>query len=56
MALNGEHCRLRKIGMICSAKPGLTEDLCIVQKEDFSITRYICEMYTRLNARYIHKT
>jgi hypothetical protein len=24
--------------MICSVKPVLTEDLCVVQKEDFSIT------------------
>jgi hypothetical protein len=27
--------KLFKIGMICSAKPVLTEDLCIVQKQEF---------------------
>jgi hypothetical protein len=37
--------KLCKIGMICSVKPVLTEDLCVVQKEDFSITCYMCEMY-----------
>jgi hypothetical protein len=31
--------------MICSAKPVLTEDLCVGQKEEFSITCYMCEMY-----------
>jgi hypothetical protein len=29
-----------KIGMICFAKPVLTEDLCIIQKEEFSIICY----------------
>jgi hypothetical protein len=29
------------MGMICFAKPVLTEDLCIVQKEELSITCYI---------------
>jgi hypothetical protein len=33
------------IGIICPAKPVLTEDLCVVQKEEFSITCYMCEMY-----------
>jgi hypothetical protein len=32
--------------MICSAKPSLTEDLCVVQKEEISVSRYMCEMYT----------
>jgi hypothetical protein len=31
--------------MICTAKPGLTEDLYILQKEEFSITCYMCDMY-----------
>jgi hypothetical protein len=31
--------KIRKIGILCSLKPVLTEDLCIVQKEEFSITR-----------------
>jgi hypothetical protein len=32
--------------MICSAKPGLTEDLYIVQKEQFSISYYyMCNMH-----------
>jgi hypothetical protein len=34
------------LGMICSEKPLLTEDLCIVQKEEFAITCYMCEIYT----------
>jgi hypothetical protein len=29
--------------MICFAKPGLTEDLNIVQKEEFSISCYMCD-------------
>jgi hypothetical protein len=29
--------------MICFAKSGLTEDLYIVHKEEFSITCYMCE-------------
>jgi hypothetical protein len=32
--------------MICFAKPGLTEDLYVEQKEDFSITCYMCDTYT----------
>jgi hypothetical protein len=35
-----------KIGMICFAKPVLTEDLYIVQKEELLITCYKWEMYT----------
>jgi hypothetical protein len=38
--------KIRKIGMICSAKPILTETLCVFQKEEFSIACYMCEMYT----------
>jgi hypothetical protein len=30
--------KIRKLGMICSVKPVLTENLCVAQKEDFSIT------------------
>jgi hypothetical protein len=30
--------------MICFAKPGLTEDLYIVHKEEFSITCHMCDM------------
>jgi hypothetical protein len=37
---------LRQIDMIRSAKPVLTEDLCIVQKEGFSVTCYKCDTYT----------
>jgi hypothetical protein len=33
--------------IICFAKSRLTEDLCIAQKEWFSITCYMCETYTR---------
>jgi hypothetical protein len=32
--------------MICFAKPGLAENLYIVQKEGFSIIRYMCDTYT----------
>jgi hypothetical protein len=32
--------------MMCPAKPVLTKDLCIVQKEEFSITCYICAKCT----------
>jgi hypothetical protein len=38
--------KVSKIDMICYAKLGLTEDLYIVQKEEFSITCYMCNMYT----------
>jgi hypothetical protein len=34
------------IGMTCSAKPVLREDLCVVQKEGFSVSHYMCDMYT----------
>jgi hypothetical protein len=37
---------IRKTGMICSVKPVLTEDLCIVQKVEFSVTRHMCEIHT----------
>jgi hypothetical protein len=33
--------------MIRSAKLVLTEELCVVQKEEFSITCYKCDTYTR---------
>jgi hypothetical protein len=36
--------KIRKIGMICFAKPVLTEDLYIVQKE-VSLTCYKCDTY-----------
>jgi hypothetical protein len=38
--------KIRKIGMVCSAKPVVTDDLCIVQRREFSITCYMCEMYS----------
>jgi hypothetical protein len=34
---------MRKIGMICFAKPVLREDLYIVHKEEFSVTCYMYE-------------
>jgi hypothetical protein len=40
-----EH-KISKIDMICFAKPGLTENLYIVLKEEFSITCYKCVTYT----------
>jgi hypothetical protein len=42
-------------GPICTVKPVLTEDLCVVQMKEFSITCCICEMYTWRKARNIHK-
>jgi hypothetical protein len=38
--------KVRKIGMICFAKPVLTEEFYIVQKENFLITCYISDTYT----------
>jgi hypothetical protein len=37
---------IRKIGIICSVKPLLTDDLRVVQKKEFSVTCYMREMYT----------
>jgi hypothetical protein len=47
--------KIHKIGMICFARPGLTEDLCVVQKEEFSIIFYMCDTCTRQKAKHIHK-
>jgi hypothetical protein len=44
------------MGMIWFAKPGLTEDLFIALKEEFSITRYKCDTYTWQKAKHIHRT
>jgi hypothetical protein len=41
--------------MICSVKPVLTEDLCIVQTEELSIIYYMCEIYICWKATHIHK-
>jgi hypothetical protein len=41
--------------MICSAEPVLREDLHILQKEEFSITRYMCVVFTWQSAKHIHK-
>jgi hypothetical protein len=38
--------KISKIDMICFAKSGLTEDLYIVHKEEFSVTCYKCDTYT----------
>jgi hypothetical protein len=38
--------KISKTDKICFAKPGLTEDLYVVPKEEFSIICYMCEMYT----------
>jgi hypothetical protein len=40
--------KIRKTGMICSAKPVLTEDLHIVEKQEFS--------NNMLYVRYVHLT
>jgi hypothetical protein len=47
--------KMHKIGMIFCAKPVLTKNLYIVQKEELSITCYMCEMYTWRKAKHIHK-
>jgi hypothetical protein len=41
--------------MICFAKPGLTEDLCVVCKEEFVIIFYMCHTYTWRKPKHIHK-
>jgi hypothetical protein len=38
--------KICKLGMICSVKPVPTQVLCVVQKEEFLITCYMCEIYT----------
>jgi hypothetical protein len=38
--------QVTKIGTICFPKPGLTKDLYILQKEEFSIICYMCYTYT----------
>jgi hypothetical protein len=38
--------KIGKLGLICSVEPVLTEDLRVVKKDEFSITCYMCEMYT----------
>jgi hypothetical protein len=47
--------KIRKIAMICSVKPVLTKDLCVEQKEEFSVTCYMCVTYTWQKSRHIHK-
>jgi hypothetical protein len=37
--------------MICAAKPVLTEDLCVVQKEEFSIPYYSCMCHIYFDKR-----
>jgi hypothetical protein len=39
----------------CPAKPVVTENLCVVQREGFSITCYMCGTYTCRKAKHIHK-
>jgi hypothetical protein len=42
---------LCKLVMICSVKHVLKEDLCVMQKEEFSITCYMCEIYSTFDER-----
>jgi hypothetical protein len=42
--------------MICYVNHVLTEDLCIVQKEKFSVASYTCYTYARRKAKHIHKS
>jgi hypothetical protein len=46
--------KVRKIGMICSVEPVLTEDLYVLQKEENSIACYMCKMYAWQKAKHIH--
>jgi hypothetical protein len=41
--------------MICCVKPVLREGLCVVQKEEFSVTCNMYEMYIWQKAKHIHK-
>jgi hypothetical protein len=41
--------------MVCFPKPGLIEELNIVENEDFSITCYTCDTYTRQRPRLLMK-
>jgi hypothetical protein len=41
--------------MICFAKPILTVNLYILQKEEFSATCYMCDTHTRRKPMHIHK-
>jgi hypothetical protein len=52
------------LGMICPVKPVLTEDLCVVQNEEFSVTCYMCDQKPSIfirdkiiysSARMLHK-
>jgi hypothetical protein len=38
--------KISKIDKVCFAKHELTEDFCVVRKEEFSITCYMCDAYT----------
>jgi hypothetical protein len=38
--------KIRKIDLVCFTKPVLTEYLYVVQKEEFSVTCYMCDRYT----------
>jgi hypothetical protein len=38
--------KIRNVGMICFANPGLIEDLYLAHKEEFLIACCMCDMYT----------
>jgi hypothetical protein len=44
--------KICKIGMICPAKPVLTEDLCVVQMQEFSITCYVRNVHLNKGQAY----
>jgi hypothetical protein len=46
--------KIREIGMICSAKPILTEDLCVMQEEKFAVIFYVRFLHLT-KAKHIHK-
>jgi hypothetical protein len=38
--------KIHKVGMMCFAKPILTENVYVVRKEEFSNTFYMCGIHT----------
>jgi hypothetical protein len=52
-----EWIKIRKIGMICSVKPVLTEDLCVVQKEEmFNNMLYVWNIHLKKCQAYSWET
>jgi hypothetical protein len=47
--------KTRKTGMTCFAKPRLTDDMCVVQKKDFSVNMLYMRYVHLTKAKPIHK-